>query len=130
MIDQNILLQCRKWILERKANIGQVPGITEEKKTQYRALFTFSLYLLQWYGQQTNAGLASDNTGDAELYFKKENYLNTLKWLSDYYLAIAKVAEDGIKKSKKKEKEEHEETSLSAVAMLKIIDLFRRAQGA
>jgi hypothetical protein len=130
MIDATILKQSREWVLATKKNLSEVKNLPEEKKVHYEILFNLSLYLLQWYGQQTNAGLPSDDTSDAAKYFSKEYYQASCTRLGDYYNSIARIAGEDLKKKKNKQQEADEKTMKTAMVFLKIIELFRKSAAA
>jgi hypothetical protein len=127
MIDAMILKQSREWVLATKKNLSDVKNLPEEKKVHYEILFSLSLYLLQWYGQQTNAGLPSDDTSEAIKYFSKENYQASCTRLGDYYTSIARIADEDLKKQKNKQREADEKTMKTAMVLLKITELFRKS---
>jgi hypothetical protein len=127
MIDAMILKESREWVLATKKNLSEVKNLPEEKKVHYDILFNLSLYLLQWYAQQVNAGLPGDETGDAIKYFSKENYQASCTRLGDYYTSIGRIANEDLNKKKNKQREADEKTMKTAMTVLKIVELFRKS---
>lgn len=128
MVDARILIQCNSWIKERAGNLEKVPGLTEEKKNQYKVLFNCSQYLVNWLNQQLSTGVFPPTTGNAEQYFSPANYQSSCSWLASYYTSIANIAENDLKQSENKQKKSDEQTMIVAIAFLRIIEYFKKAQ--